>query len=96
MLADYHRNVDTTSFCEHGIMANGQQTHAGVAAANNLRLGTRIQLVGRQTGPYGRRRYVIRDRIGSGSSLDLWVSSCDAARRFGRRTTSYRIGWSKR
>jgi hypothetical protein len=95
MLADY-RNVDTTSFCEKGIMANGQQTHPGVAAANYLRLGTRIQLVGRVTGPYGRRRYTITDRIGSQSSLDLWVSDCNAARAFGRRTTSYQIGWGKR
>jgi 3D (Asp-Asp-Asp) domain-containing protein len=94
MLADY-RNVDTTSFCEKGIMANGQQTHPGVAAANNLRLGTRIQLVGRQAGPYGQRRYIIEDRIGSGSSLDLWVSDCSAARRFGRHRTSYRIGWTR-
>jgi hypothetical protein len=94
MLADY-RNVDSTAYCEHGVMANGQQTHAGVAAANNLRLGTRIQLVGRVTGPNGRRRYTIGDRIGSSSSLDLWVSDCNAARAFGRRATSYKIGWGK-
>ncbi len=88
-------HVDTTSYCDHGITASGAQTRPGTAAANNLPLGTRIQLTGKVTGPHGRRRYTITDRIGYGSSLDLWTSSCADANAFGRRRTSYRIGWSK-
>jgi hypothetical protein len=96
MLADIHHHVDSTAYCENGLMANGHHTHPGAAAANNLRLGTRIRLVGKVTGPNGRRRYTISDRIGSQSSLDLWVSDCNAARAFGRRTTTFKLGWSKR
>ncbi len=96
MLADVHHHVDSTAYCLTGRMANGHHTHERAAASNTLRLGTKIRLVGRVTGPNGRRLYTVTDRIGHGTSLDLWVSSCDAARAFGRRQTSFKLGWGKR
>jgi hypothetical protein len=87
------RRANTTAYCLRGTMADGTYTRPGSAAHNGLRLGTRIRLVGAQAGPGGRRRYVIRDRIGHGTELDLWTGSCGAAIRFGRRTTRYRLGW---
>lgn len=88
-------DVDTTAYCLHGTMANGAQTSRRSAASNILRLGTKIRLTGSQTGPQGMRRYVIRDRIGHGTSLDLWTPSCHTAFGFGRRRVSFKIGWGK-
>lgn len=84
--------VSTTAYCLQGRMADGTFTRPRSAASNTLRLGTKITL--NAPGPGGLRRYVIRDRIGHGTSLDLWTGSCAEARRFGRRSRSFRIGWS--
>jgi 3D (Asp-Asp-Asp) domain-containing protein len=85
----------TTSYCLNGTMADGTQTRPRSAASNSLRLGTKIRITGRQAGPGGIRKYVIRDRIGYGTQLDLWTSSCYSARQFGRRTTTFKIGWAR-
>jgi len=87
------RVVDSTSYCLTGRMADGSYTRPRSAASNSHRLGTKITLT--RPGPGGLRRYVIRDRIGWGSSLDLWTGSCGAAIRYGRRTAAYRLGWHK-
>ncbi len=83
-----------TAYCLTGRMADGTFTRPRSAAANHLRLGTRIRLVGR---PFfgGMRRFVIRDRIGYGTRLDLWTGSCGAAIQWGRRPVAYRIGWGR-
>lgn len=77
------------------VLGDGRGADRRTAASNRHPLGTRIRLIGRQAGPGGIRRYVIRDRIGHGSDLDLWTPSCPGAVRFGRRTLSYRIGWRR-
>ena len=82
--------VPGTAYCQRGVMADGSTTRPRSAAANNLPLGTRIHLTG-VAGPGGLRNYTIRDRIGSGSSLDLWTASCGQAIRWGRKTVSYRV-----
>lgn len=74
-------------------MADGTQTRNRSAAHNGLPLGTRIRLVGRKAGPGGIRKYVIRDRIGWGTQLDLWTGSCHTALAFGRTTVRFRLGW---
>jgi 3D (Asp-Asp-Asp) domain-containing protein len=76
-----------TSYCLHGRMADGSYTRPGSAAMNGVRLGTRIRLTGRSF--YGQRTFVIRDRIGWGTRLDLWHSSCAASRAWGRRWVSF-------
>lgn len=84
--------VVTTSYCLLGTMADGSYTRAGSAAHNGLPLGTRITV----EPPFlNRRRWVVRDRIGSGTELDLWAPSCDLSRGFGRRNTTLRLGWGQ-
>lgn len=87
--------VDTTSYCLHGTMSDGTYTRERSAAANNLRLGTKIRITSKKSGPGGLRLYVIRDHIGSGTSLDLWTNSCRTAYNFGRHTLRYKRGWGK-
>lgn len=89
-------HVSTTNYCLHGTMADGSYTRERSAASNMHPLGTRIRIVGRPTGHRGMRRYVIRDRIGWGTSLDLWTPSCGTAIAFGRKNVTYKIGWRKR
>jgi len=76
-----------TSYCLHGRMADGTYTRLGSAAMNGVRLGARIRLTGRSF--YGQRTFTIRDRIGYGTRLDLWHSSCSASRAWGRRWVSF-------
>jgi 3D (Asp-Asp-Asp) domain-containing protein len=83
-------STDATSYCEHGRMADGSWTRWGSAAMNGVPLGTRITLTGRSF--YGRRRFIVRDRIGWGSRLDLWAPTCSMSVRWGRRTVNYKLG----
>lgn len=87
--------ASSTSYCLRGRMADGTIVRPRSAASNRHPLGTRLRLVGAQSGPGGLRRYVVRDRIGHGSELDLWHGSCATARRYGRRVVRYRIGWAR-
>jgi hypothetical protein len=79
----------STAYCLHGRMADGTITRAASAASNRHPLGTRIRLT--HPGPGGRRVWVIRDRIGYGSDLDFWQSTCQRARAWGRHTIHYRV-----
>jgi len=74
--------VQATAYCQAGVTASGQWTRPGTAAANWLRLGTRIRV---WPPAWGRTLFVVLDRIGYGSQLDLWTSSCTAAWAYGRR-----------
>lgn len=85
-------DVDTTSYCLNGRMADGTPTRTGSAAHNGLPLGTRITV----DPPFlGRRRWIVRDRIGWGTTLDLWAPSCALSRAFGRRRVSLTVGWPR-
>lgn len=70
-------------------MADGTKTRWGSAASNHHKFGTRIRLIGASF--RGRREFVIRDRIGHGSDLDLWAPTCAASRQWGRRSVRYRV-----
>lgn len=87
--------VSSTAYCLRGTMADGTWTRPRSAASNTLRLGQRIRITSRQAGPGGMRRYVIRDRIGHGTQLDLWTDSCSRAIRYGRRTVTFKLGWRR-
>lgn len=82
-----------TCYALTGTMADGTPTRWGSAASNVLRLGTRIQLVGRSF--YGLRRFTIRDTGGAlgDGHLDLWYPSTSTCFAWGRRAVAYRIGW---
>jgi 3D (Asp-Asp-Asp) domain-containing protein len=85
--------VSSTSYCLHGTMADGTGVRAGSVAHNGYRLGTRLTI---SPAPGGRRRWVVRDRIGWGTELDFWQPSCSAAIAWGRRTVRIRRGWHRR
>jgi len=80
-----HYTVSST-YCEGGITASGRQAFFGEVANNFLPLGTRIRL---DRPVRGRRVFVVLDRIGSGSELDLFLGSgCDA---YGRQERGFRV-----
>lgn len=80
-VASRHRGqlADVTAYCDHGTMANGQQTYSGAVASLSraIPFGTRVLIDG--------RTYTVADRIGHGSTWDVWLPSCAAADRWGRR-----------
>lgn len=82
-------SVESTCYAEHGLMADGSRTRDRSAAANNLPLGSKIRLIGPRAFLGGKRIFVIRDRIGSGSELDLWHPSNAACNRWGRKQVRY-------
>ncbi|HQU83154.1 MAG TPA: 3D domain-containing protein [Pyrinomonadaceae bacterium] len=77
-----------TAYCLKGRTASGSGVRRGIVAADPrvLPLGTKINL---QAGSYS-GSYVVADTGGGikGRRLDIWVSSCSEARRFGRRTVA--------
>jgi 3D (Asp-Asp-Asp) domain-containing protein len=77
-----------TAYCLKGRTAMGHGVRRGIIAADPrvLKLGSRINLnAGAYTG-----QYLVSDTGGKikGKKIDIWVSSCAEARRFGRRTVS--------
>lgn len=77
--------------CSAGsIMKDGSQTRRGSLAHNGYPLGTRVWV---QPAIFGRHRYTVRDRIGSGSEADFWTASCAGAIAFGRRPVRITVGW---
>lgn len=89
------RSHYATSYCLNGVTASGTYVNHRTAAHNWLPFRTKIKLVGRQAGPGGVRRYIVRD---TGPALadghfDLWSPSCAASIRFGKRSIRWRLGW---
>lgn len=84
--------TDSTSYCLRGMMADGTPTRPGSAAHNGLALGTHIYIT---PAFYGRRRFIVRDRIGWGTELDLWAPTCGASFAWGRRMVRLRVGWPR-
>ena len=90
------QQVESTSYCGGGVMADGSYIRPRSVAMNSLPLGTRIELVGPKSRTfYGLRRFVVRDRIGAYSQLDFWHRSCSASTSWGRRPVKFVLGWSK-
>lgn len=77
-----------TAYCLKGRTASGSGVRRGIVAADPrvLPLGTRINL---EAGSYS-GSYIVADTGGGikGRRLDIWVSSCSEAKRFGRRKVS--------
>ncbi len=71
-------------------MADGTFVRAGSVASNSYPLGTKLTI---RSSPTGRRHFMVRDRIGYGTQLDFWVSSCGQAINWGRRSVTVRKGW---
>jgi 3D (Asp-Asp-Asp) domain-containing protein len=82
----------STAYCLNGTMADGTWTRAGSVAHNGYPLGTKLWIT---PSPDGRRRFVVRDRIGWGTELDFWTPSCGSAVAWGRRGVRVTVGWPK-
>lgn len=83
-----------TCYQLRGKTASGTRVNKRTAAHNFLAPGTRFRLVGKQAGPTGVRRYIVRDTgpALSDGHFDLWApSGCNY---FGVRTIRYVLGWS--
>lgn len=83
-----HYTVSSTCYSQGGETASGEQARPGEVANNALPLGTRIVL---DSSVFGRREYVVEDRIGSGSELDLFNESESACIQYGRREIGFRV-----
>ncbi|MBA2282687.1 MAG: hypothetical protein H0W25_15870 [Acidimicrobiia bacterium] len=77
------RRVVSTGYCLQGTTASGHPVGPGQVAMNDVPLGT-VWTV--DSGPLAGVVLVVTDRIGHGTDFDVWFGSCDAARRYGRRT----------
>jgi len=75
--------LNTTSYCETGLMADGHHTYKGAVAANRWPLGTMLRV---SDSPYGPGLYRVADHYGRGTQLDFAMpGDCDGARAWGRR-----------
>ena len=84
----YTETVGATAYCQGTRTASGLPPGPGIAAMNTVPLGTRITI---SPPAFGLRRYIVEDRIGWGTSLDLYTPSCSAAISYGRRLERIRI-----
>ena len=76
-------SLNSTAYCETGLMANGHHTHRGAVAANRWPLGTVLRV---SDSPYGPGLFTVEDRYGWGTQLDFSMpGDCAGARAWGRR-----------
>lgn len=80
------RYVSSTCYAQAGTTASGAQTFVGEVAMNSVPLHTHIEL---SRPVFGHRRFVVLDRIGSGSELDIYDPSERACIDYGRRRIGY-------
>ena len=80
--------LDSTSYCQSGTMADGQETYWGAAAGNEWPFGTRLKIL---TGRLAGTVVTIADRIGWGSQLDVFSWSCDWSTRYGREMVEVEV-----
>jgi 3D (Asp-Asp-Asp) domain-containing protein len=83
----HHYTVSATCYAQGSITASGGPVYVGEVANNFLALGTRIYLDG---SVFGKRDYVVEDRIGYGSELDFYNPSEATCLWFGRREIGFR------
>ena len=85
--------MSATAYCEHGRTKSGAHTRDGIVAADprRLPLGTRLQIVAPGK-PYA-GSYTVMDTGPhiKGRELDIFMPSCEGAKKFGRRTVQVRV-----
>jgi hypothetical protein len=82
LAATHAVSLDATSYCQGTVTASGEAPYVGEVANDVWSLGTRLEVSPRV---FGRRFFRVEDRIGWGSQIDFYNSSCSAADVFGRR-----------
>lgn len=80
--------LSTTSYCQGTTTASGEHVFLGEVAMNTEPIGTRLQV---SPPIYGRTRYVVLDRYGWGTQMDVYNPSCGAAIDYGRRVERVRV-----
>lgn len=81
--------VQATAYCQAGRTASGYETRFGQVASNDYPFGTVLRL---RRPIRGRRHFYVRDRIGWGSRLDIFMPSCWSAVQWGRREVRFTVG----
>ena len=85
--------MEATAYCIAGETASGAKTRRGIVAADPalLPLGSRIRVDG--LGRKLSRTYRVEDtgRTVKGREIDIFMDSCAAATRFGRRPARVRV-----
>lgn len=79
------RRVESTCYTLTGNMASGKKVYDGAVAMNNIPFGTEVYVVEHD------KVYVVEDRIGWGSSFDVWMSDYKKCQAFGRRYLNIKI-----
>ena len=83
--------MPATAYCLRGATADGGEARHGTVAADPrvLPLGSRIRIRGRQI----RGEYLVADRGAAvkGRRIDVFMPSCEEARRFGRQRVTVTI-----
>jgi len=82
-----------TAYCDRGPTKSGVRAQRGVVAADvrRLPLGTRLRVMGPGKGYAGVYTVLDTGSTIKGRDLDIFMSSCRAARRFGKRPVHVRI-----
>ena len=83
-----HYVVSSTCYSQGSITASGRPVFIGEVASNQFPLGTRIVL---DRPAFGRREFVVLDRIGYGSELDFYNPSEATCVRWGRREVGFYV-----
>ena len=84
-------SLNSTAYCLRGTMADGTPVRYNSVAMNSVPLGTKIKVIRPKNGVFGRKYFVVRDRIGYGSQADFWMHSCTQARQWGRRQVTVKV-----
>ena len=76
-----------TAYCQDGKTASGVQTNRGIVAADPdvLPIGTRIRVSGLKRGRDGVYRVMDTGTRVQGRRIDVFVTSCAEAKRFGKQ-----------
>ena len=84
------RQFVATAYCKDGETQSGIQTHPGIVAADPhvLPTGSVVRIDGLRM---PRDTYVVEDRGVRGRHVDIFMRSCRAAKRFGRRRVLLRV-----
>lgn len=82
-----HIAVEVTAYCIDGETKSGARTRKGVAAADPavLPIGSLVRIEGLRGRYSGTYTVLDTGRTIKGREIDIFVSSCRAARRFGRQ-----------
>lgn len=81
-----HHFAESTCYHEGSITASGSGVYVGEVASNELPLGTHVRL---DHAVFGRRDFVVLDRIGYGSQFDVYGPSEADCLAYGRQTLGF-------